>query len=232
MRNHVNLLGSYAIDLLEESFASVGHHNEAVREFIELVHQRLLIRIWLAQDGVQRRYHWHVEVAQKSQKMAASWPAVDAKLVLDQDYLHVVDVEEIGCAAIGIEFLFVDLKSDPSWIVVAFGPIIYRAHDALTLREFRRNSITNVRGEGCDAALARKMIPEKGYLLDVGGYSHGLVRDQLSRCSRMEMNRFASAIFEDDRMDQQARRATPLTSTQPFPTGIGDGGSRNQVDRL
>jgi hypothetical protein len=27
------------------------------------------------------------------------------------------------------------------------------------------------------------MIPEKGYLLDVGGYSHGLVDDQLSRFS-------------------------------------------------
>jgi hypothetical protein len=43
------------------------------------------------------------------------------------------------------------------------------------LREFRRNSITNVGGEGSDAALARKMIPEKSYLLDVGGYFHGLV---------------------------------------------------------
>jgi hypothetical protein len=56
--------------------------------------------------------------------------------VLDQDYLYVVDVEEIGCAAIGIEFLLVDLKSDSSWIGVAFGSIIDRAHDALTLREF------------------------------------------------------------------------------------------------
>jgi hypothetical protein len=32
-----------------------------------------------------------------------------------------VDIEEIGGAAIGIEFLFVDLKSDPRRIVVAFG---------------------------------------------------------------------------------------------------------------
>jgi hypothetical protein len=73
-----------------------------------------------------------VYVAQKSQKMAAGRPPVDAKLVLDQDYLRVVDVHEIGCAAIGIEFLLVDLKSDPSWIVIALGSIIDRAHDALT----------------------------------------------------------------------------------------------------
>src|SRR5260370_23123299 len=178
MRDYVNLLGNYAIDLLEETFTSVGHYNEAVREFSELVHQRLLIRAWLAQHGVQCRYHWHVDVAQERQKMAAGRSPVDAKFMSDQVYFRVVDVEEIGCATIGIEFLLVDLKSDPSWIVVAFGSIIDRAHDALTLREFRRNSITNVGGEGCDAALARKMIPEKGYLLDVGGYSHGLVYDQ------------------------------------------------------
>jgi hypothetical protein len=102
--------------------------------------------------------------------MVPGRPAVDAKLVLDQDHLHVVDVEEIGCATVGIEFLLVDLKSDPRWIVVAFGSIIDRAHDALTLRELHRNSLTNLGGEGCDAALARQMIPEEGYLLDVGLY--------------------------------------------------------------
>ena len=84
-----------------------------------------------------------------------------------RDDLHVVDVEEIGRAAIGIEFLLVDLKSDPSWIVVAFGSIIDRAHDALRhCGNSAAISITNIGGEGCDAALARKMIPEKGYLFD------------------------------------------------------------------
>jgi hypothetical protein len=138
--------------------------------------------------------------------------------VLDQDYLHVVDVEEIGCAAIGIEFLLVDLKSDASWIVVAFGSIIDRAHNALTLREFRRNSITNVGGEGSDTALARKMIPEKGYLLDVGGYFHGLVCDQLSRRSRIGDDSLRVCDLSDDRTDQRVRRATPLLFTQQFPT--------------
>ena len=103
-----------------------------------------MIRIGLAEHGVQGRYDRHVYVAQKSQKVAASRSAVDPKFVLDRDYLHIVYVEEISRAAIGIEFFRIDLKSDPSWIVVAFGPIIDRADDALTLRKFRRNSITNV----------------------------------------------------------------------------------------
>jgi hypothetical protein len=48
MRNHVDLFGGYAIDLLKEAFASLGHHNEAARECVELSHQRLLIGIWFA----------------------------------------------------------------------------------------------------------------------------------------------------------------------------------------
>jgi hypothetical protein len=157
MRNHVDLFGYHAIDLLKETFASLGHHDETVRQCIELVHHRQLIGIWFAQHRVQGRYYRHVYVAQKSQKMAAGRPAVDAKLVLDQYYLHVVDIEEIGCAPVRIEFLFVDLKSDSSRIGVAFGSIIDRAYDALTLRKFLRNCITNVRGEGGDAAPAWKV---------------------------------------------------------------------------
>src|SRR5258708_29730922 len=143
MRNHVNLLGRYAIDLLQETFATVGHHNKAVREVIELVHQCPLIRIWLAQHGVQRRYHWHMYVAQKSKKVAAGGPAVNAKLVLDQDHLHVVHIEEIGCAAIRIEFLLINLKPDPGRIVLPFRAVTYPPHVALTLWELRRYSLTN-----------------------------------------------------------------------------------------
>src|SRR5258708_9320164 len=95
-------------------------------------------------------------------------PAVDAKFVLNQDYLHIVDIEEIGGASIGIEFLLVDLKSDASRIVVAFGSIIDRAYDALTFRKFGRNCITNVRGERSNAALTRKISSDKTDLLDIG----------------------------------------------------------------
>ena len=53
--------------------------------------------------------------------MAAGRSAVDAELVLDRDDLDVVDVQEFRRAPIGIEFLFINLKSHPSRIVVAFG---------------------------------------------------------------------------------------------------------------
>jgi hypothetical protein len=63
---------------------------------------------------MQGRYYRHVNVAQKSEKLTPGRPAVDAELVLDQNYLDIVNIEEIGGAAIGIEFLFVDLKTDPA----------------------------------------------------------------------------------------------------------------------
>src|SRR5260370_38234714 len=106
MRDYVNLLGNYAIDLLEETFTSVGHYNEAVREFIELVHQRQLIRTWLAQHGVQRRYHWHVDVPQKPPKMAAGRAPRDAKIGLDPDAPPPFGVGGIGPAREQTEFLF------------------------------------------------------------------------------------------------------------------------------
>src|SRR5258708_35023922 len=90
--------------------------------------------------------------------MVPGGPAVDAKFVLNQDYLHIVDIEEIGGASIGIEFLLVDLKSDASRIVVAFGSIIDRAYDALTFRKFGRNCITNVRGDSGNADRTRTVI--------------------------------------------------------------------------
>jgi hypothetical protein len=64
--------------------------------------------------------------------------------------------------------------------------------------------------------LARKMIPEKGYLLDVGGYFHGSFAISSRAAPGLEMIRVCD--LSDDRTDQRVRRATPLLFTQQFPT--------------
>src|SRR5271166_271646 len=158
------------IDLSEEFFTSFSHNNEALRKSIELIHQCPLIQIWSAEHGVQRRDHRHPQVAQQSQKMAAGRPAEDAKLVLNRDEFDIVGVKEMGRAAIGIDFLLVNLKPDPSWIVVTFGSIIDRAHQTSTEREFRCHRFAKVGGKGGDAAFARKMISQEGHLVEVGDY--------------------------------------------------------------
>jgi hypothetical protein len=72
--------------------------------------------------------------------MASGSPAVDAKLVLERNDLDVVDVEEIGRTAVGIEFLLVDLKADTSWIIVAFGSIKRRSWGILERLFLPRNA--------------------------------------------------------------------------------------------
>src|SRR5258707_15426312 len=127
--------------------------------------------------------------------MVPGGPAVDAKFVLNQDYLHIVDIEEIGGASIGIEFLLVDLKSDASRIVVAFGSIIDGAYEALAFRKFGRNCITNVRGERGNGGLRRRGMSGKSDLLDIGNL-HESVCGRLSRVCRVEMIRFCNLQIE------------------------------------
>ena len=90
--------------------------------------------------------------------MTSGGSAVNAKLVLDRDYLDIIDVEVVSRAPIGIEFLFVDFKSYLSRIIITFRSIIDCAHHALALRVLRSNSLTNVRGKGSNAALTRKAM--------------------------------------------------------------------------
>jgi hypothetical protein len=113
-----------------------------------------------------------MDVAQESQEVAAGRSTVDAKLVLDRDDLDVVYVQEVSCATIRIELLFVDLKSYSSRIVIAFRAIINRAHDALTFRELRGDGFADIGGKGSNPALTRKMIANEGYLFNSGGDFH------------------------------------------------------------
>jgi hypothetical protein len=53
--------------------------------------------------------------------MTSGGAAVDAKLVLDGDYIDAIDVEEVSRAPIGIEFPFVDFKSYLSRIIITSG---------------------------------------------------------------------------------------------------------------
>src|SRR5271163_2702895 len=105
--------------------------------------------------------------------MAARWSPVDAKLVLDRHHLNIIDVQEVSRATIGINFFFINLKSDSTRIVIAFRSIVHRTHDALTFRELRGNRFAEIGGKGGNAALSWKMIAHEGYLLNSGGVFHG-----------------------------------------------------------
>jgi hypothetical protein len=124
--------------------------------------------------------------------MAAGGSPVDAELVLDRDYLDVIDVEEVSRAPIGIEFLFVDFKSHLRRIIITLGSIIDCAHHALALRVLHSNSFTNVRGKCSNAALTREMIPEERYVLYGRGNFHGVaLLSENSAAERLESSKCA-----------------------------------------
>ncbi len=72
------------------------HDNEPVRKFGNLFHDHQLVWIWLAQHGVQRRNHRHLQVAQQIKNMASGGAAEDSIFVLQAHHVDVVEVQEFG----------------------------------------------------------------------------------------------------------------------------------------
>lgn len=65
--------------------------------------------------------------------MASSGTAIDAKLMLHAEYVHVIEVEIVRRSAIGVEILLLQLKFDPLRIVVALNAVTDRRHQTLGL---------------------------------------------------------------------------------------------------
>ena len=142
-----------------------------------MLHDRELVGIRLAQNGVQRGDHRHAHVAQEFEQVAARRAAVDAEFVLHRDDFDVVDVQEFRGPPVGIEFLLRQLEAHALGVVIAFRAIVDRAHNALGLGELHRDGLADVGGERGDAATPRHIIAEKGDVFGVGW----LVHDRASR---------------------------------------------------
>src|ERR1700736_4753495 len=106
--------------------------------------------------------------------MASGDAAVDTKLVLNRDHLDVVDVQEIRCPAVRIQFLFIDFKTDPGRVIIPFRPVIHGAHDRMTLGICRGYGLAEIVGIGSDTALPWKMISQKSNSIDNRGSFHRL----------------------------------------------------------
>ena len=71
-----------------------------------------------------------------------------------------------------IEFDFVDLKADPRRIIITLRSVIDRTHDALAIRILFGDCFADVGGKSGNAASAREMIPNEGYLLNLASIFH------------------------------------------------------------
>ena len=127
----------------------------------QFLHHAPLGVVGLAQEGVERRNHGHFQLANQRQQMAAGGPAVDPKLVLNADDVHVADVEEVRRALVGGKILLFDFETHDAGILVPLLDIINRHSEALALWVLRRHRSEKVGSKGGNATLARQVIAEK-----------------------------------------------------------------------
>ena len=93
--------------------------------------------------------------------MAARPPAEDAVLVLQAHEVDVVDIQEVGGAAIGVDILFRQFKANAGRIGVAGFDVVDGQRDAGGLAVFGGDGLAQIGGEGGDAALARQVVADE-----------------------------------------------------------------------
>jgi hypothetical protein len=106
--------------------------------------------------------------------------AVDAELMLERDHIDVAKVEEVGRAAVRLPILFGDLEPDVGRVVVSPLDIVHGHDEAFGVREFR-DGTAQVVSEGRNAALAWRIVADKGDSLNIGLGHRGLSAGVRSR---------------------------------------------------
>src|SRR5690349_6899225 len=105
--------------------------------------------------------------------MRPSLAAEDAVLMLNRQYVHLIDVEKVGGAAIRAQVGVADLESDTGWIRMTPAGVVHGEHERVGLPQFCNQRIREVRRKGGNPALAGQMIPESREPSDVTGHGSG-----------------------------------------------------------
>ena len=155
MRNEVDLGGGRPVNILQHLASAFGHGHQPGRVRDQFLHHAPLGVVGLAQEGMERGDDGHFQFAHQRQQMAAGGPAVNPKLVLNADDVHVADVDEVRRALVGREILLFYFETHDAGILVPLLDVIDRHRKALALGVLRRHRGEQVGREGGDAALAR-----------------------------------------------------------------------------
>ncbi len=154
------------VNLSQEFRTAFTHHNQTVREGRDLFQHKALVGVGVAQDRVQSGDDRHAQFTQERQDVTTGPAAVDAIFMLQRHHIHVVDIEKIGGAAIGVDVFLGQLEADAGWVIIARFNIVDWQGNTGRAFVFIRNRFTQIGGKGGDAALARQVITDKGNPLD------------------------------------------------------------------
>ena len=172
VRDEVDLVFRRVINVAQKFPAPFAHHHQPGRKADQLAHHAPLLRVRLAQHRVQRGDDGHLQFAQQRQHVTARRPAVNPKLMLHANHVHVRDVQKIRRAQIRRQILLRNLKPHLRRIIVSACDVIDRHDEALHRRKLRRHRAAQVGRERGDAAFPRQIIAEERDLADGRGGRH------------------------------------------------------------
>jgi len=115
---------------------------------------------------VERRDDGHAQLCQQGQDVAARSAAEDAVFVLQRNHVDAVDVQKVGRPTIGVEVLLGQLEAHARRVGVPLLDVINGQGQTLHIRIFGGNGLTQVRGEGSNAALAWQVVADESYAFD------------------------------------------------------------------
>ena len=164
--DEINLLRRHAIDLLQEFHAALAHDDQPIGQGRDFFQHPALIGVGVAQNGVQGRDDGHAQFAQEGQDVTARPPAEDAIFVLQADEVDVVDIQEVGGAAIRVNILLRQFKANAGRIGVAGLDVVDGQGNAGCSLVFGGDGLTQVGGERGNAALARQVVADEGNAID------------------------------------------------------------------
>ena len=87
--------------------------------------------------------------------------SVDAEFVLHAQHVGAVGIQLIRRRQIGIQILLIDLEAHPQWVIISFRAVIHGHHNAFGVFFLRGHRLTEVVGEGCDAAATGHVVTEE-----------------------------------------------------------------------
>src|SRR5579863_594570 len=96
MRNQVDLAAGYFEYLLQELGRQLAHHDQAVRQGHDLLHDPPLVRTGFAKDGVESGDERHAETAEKGQNVTARRATKNSILMLQAHQIEIAEIQELG----------------------------------------------------------------------------------------------------------------------------------------
>src|SRR5205085_4797588 len=128
----------------------------------------------------------HSQFAQERQDVTTDGPAKNTELVLQADYIHIADVQEVCGAAIGRQVLLLNLKANYLRILVATRNVVDRYGEALALGMGAGDGGKQVRRECRNAALSGLIVAHKSDLSDCRGVFQAILSARTMNLSGAE----------------------------------------------